>query len=330
MGTRSNLERPNRVETASPDRRPSDNPGISGRRRPFPSIEMTALLATAFTAGLVATVNPCGFAMLPAYLGYFLGLDEPDVERGTALRRALVVGGVVSGGFLVVFGITGAVIVAGVRSIATYIPWVALLVGVGLLLLGIALLRGRYLNLRLPQAKGVRRQQKYGAIFMFGVSYAIASLSCTLPIFLSLVAGTFTQSSFLGGLAAFIAYGLGMSMVLLGITVAMALGKDSLVKRLRSASRHVNRISGIVLIFAGAFIVWYWATVLLSGADALSTNGPIRFIDNLSSSVTSIVAGRPILTVLMMLALITGAVAFSRSRNSNRDADLEQQLERAS
>ncbi|MFN7150094.1 MAG: cytochrome C biosynthesis protein, partial [Microthrixaceae bacterium] len=24
---------------------------------------------------MVATVNPCGFAMLPAYLSYFLGLE---------------------------------------------------------------------------------------------------------------------------------------------------------------------------------------------------------------------------------------------------------------
>ncbi|MSV49377.1 MAG: cytochrome c biogenesis protein CcdA, partial [Actinobacteria bacterium] len=29
---------------------------------------MAAVLALAFSAGMVATVNPCGFAMLPAYL----------------------------------------------------------------------------------------------------------------------------------------------------------------------------------------------------------------------------------------------------------------------
>mgnify|MGYP001611737333 FL=1 len=30
-------------------------------------------LGYAFGAGMVSTVNPCGFAMLPAYLGLFLG-----------------------------------------------------------------------------------------------------------------------------------------------------------------------------------------------------------------------------------------------------------------
>jgi cytochrome c biogenesis protein CcdA len=265
--------------------------------------------------------------MLPAYLGYFIGLDDPDLDRPAALRRALVIGGVVSAGFLVVFGLTGAVIVAGLRSIATYIPWVALIVGIGLFGLGIALLRGYYLNIRLPQVKGVRREQKYGAIFMFGVSYAMASLSCTLPIFLALVAGTFTQSSFIGGMAAFLAYGAGMSLVLLGITLAMALGRDSLVKRLRSASKYVNRISGVVLVLAGGFIVWYWATILLSGADALATNGPVRFVDSLSSTLTSAVAGNPLVTVALLLAVVGGSAAIALLRRPQGSDETEQEFD---
>ncbi|MFW2338435.1 MAG: cytochrome c biogenesis CcdA family protein [Acidimicrobiia bacterium] len=282
---------------------------------------MTALLATAFTAGLVATVNPCGFAMLPAYLGYFIGLDDDTVDRSAAIRRAFVIGGVVSAGFLLVFGVTGAIMVAGLRSIATYIPWVALVVGVGLVGLGIALLRGFYLNVRLPQVKGVRREHSYRAVFAFGVSYALASLSCTLPIFLSLVAGTFTQTSFIGGFAAFLAYAAGMSFVLLAITVAMALGKETLVKRMRAASRHVNRISGVVLILAGGFIVWYWSTILLSGADALGANRPIRFIDDLSSLMTSIVANNPLITALVLLTLVGTATLAAKSRSKRDSAE---------
>ena len=74
-------------------------------------------------------------------------------------------------------------------------------------------------------------------MFIFGISYAIASLSCTLPIFLSLLATTFTQTTFFAGFAAFIAYGVGMSLVLIGITVALALGKDTLVRKLRGMAR---------------------------------------------------------------------------------------------
>ena len=33
-------------------------------------------LGFAFTVGLVATLNPCGFIMLPAYLGLYIGTDD--------------------------------------------------------------------------------------------------------------------------------------------------------------------------------------------------------------------------------------------------------------
>ena len=35
-----------------------------------------APFALAFAAGTVAAFNPCGFALLPAYLGWFLGAED--------------------------------------------------------------------------------------------------------------------------------------------------------------------------------------------------------------------------------------------------------------
>ena len=42
-------------------------------------------LAFPLAAGLIAAFNPCGFAMLPAYLSYFLGQEvenQPDGYQG--------------------------------------------------------------------------------------------------------------------------------------------------------------------------------------------------------------------------------------------------------
>jgi cytochrome c-type biogenesis protein len=75
-----------------------------------------APLDLAFAAGLVATVNPCGFAMLSAYLLYFLGIEDASKSRSEAMRSALIVGAVVSIGFLAVFGVAGILITAGFRS----------------------------------------------------------------------------------------------------------------------------------------------------------------------------------------------------------------------
>jgi cytochrome c biogenesis protein CcdA len=268
---------------------------------------MTAALALAFAAGMVATLNPCGFAMLPAYLSYFMGLQDDDKSTGAAVRSGFVVGAVVSLGFFVVFGVAGVAITIGFRSLTTWIPWIALAVGVGVVLLGIAMLAGYQMTVGLPKAKRAGSGTGWGRVFTFGVSYAIASLSCTLPVFLSVVATQLTQRSFAGGVAVFIAYAFGMSLVLVGLTVVMALGKQSLVQRLRGSAQYINRISGGILVVAGLFIVWFWGTEIASGATALGSSPAFQFVENLSQTALNFVADNTLLVAGSFAALLVGA-----------------------
>src|SRR5574337_837098 len=151
-------------------------------------------LGYAFGAGMVAAVNPCGFAMLPAYLGLYLGRDEERFAQASALQRfaqALTVAAAVSAGFVVLFGVTGLVIGAGGYFVVSAFPWIGLSIGVLLVALGLWLLAGRTLStglteqvaahLSAPGQKGIR------GFFVFGIAYGTASLSCTLPIFLGVV-----------------------------------------------------------------------------------------------------------------------------------------------
>ena len=267
-----------------------------------------APLALAFAAGLVATVNPCGFAMLPAYLSYFMGLNDESTSRATHVRNALAVGAVVSAGFLLVFGVAGVLITAGFRVVIDLIPWLAIAVGVGVIGLGIAMLWGYQLTIGLPKSKQANTKNGYRSVFAFGVSYAVASLSCTLPVFLTVVATQVTRGTFLGGLATFIAYGAGMSLVLMGITIAMAFGKEGLVRWLRSGSRYIGRISGGLLVAAGVYIVWFWGTSLTSGAGALNDSGPFRFFEDLSQRAQNIVATNPLLVAGVLVAVIASGI----------------------
>lgn len=104
---------------------------------------MGARLALAFSAGMVATVNPCGFALLPAYLTYFLGLDpagsdattdSADARRAnpSPVLRALVVSAAVTAGFLVVFGVMGLAWSSVSSVIGRRLPWFTLVIGIGL------------------------------------------------------------------------------------------------------------------------------------------------------------------------------------------------------
>jgi len=63
----------------------------------------------AFGAGMVASVNPCGFFLLPSYISYHLGTEEDDfyqLSTGTRIYKALLLGGVATVGFVVIFAVT--------------------------------------------------------------------------------------------------------------------------------------------------------------------------------------------------------------------------------
>lgn len=280
---------------------------------------MTALLSGAFAAGIVATVNPCGFAMLPAYLGWFMG------EQRTGRRQALVVGLAVSSGFVLVFVLAGMLVAAGLRAVIDWIPWVALVIGFGLVVLGVAQLRGRNVYVRLPGLSQSSKNGSLAGLVGFGASYGAASLSCTLPIFLSLIAGAVAGSSFFESVLVFVAYGAGMSLVVVVLTLAVAAGRDTIVQRIRPLAAHLGTVSGWILLLAGGFIVWYWATVLASGATALSGSPIVGFVDRLTAASAGFVSGNTLLTLIALAGVGLGArwwLRRNREGDGSEDDDL--------
>jgi len=225
-------------------------------------------LGYAFGAGMVAAVNPCGFAMLPAYLGLYLGTRDPEgLQRsvGRRLAQALLVSLLVTAGFVLLFGVAGLLISAGARAIIAYVPWIGLLIGVLLIAVGAWLLGGGTLYTsfgdRVAAEIGRPTETSVKGYFLFGLSYGIASLSCTLPVFLTVVGGTVTAGGFLGASFQFVMYALGMGFVILVLTVGIALFKGAVVGTLRRALPYVQSVGAILLVIAGAYIVYYWLTL---------------------------------------------------------------------
>jgi cytochrome c-type biogenesis protein len=242
-------------------------------------------LALYLTLGMVATVNPCGFAMLPAYLGYFLGIDdrEPGMPGVAGVATALRVALGVSAGFLAVFALAGLAVELTSLPVYENVPWISIVIGLALFALGLAMLGGFQLNVRLPHLDRGGRERTVGSMFVFGVSYAIASIGCTLPLFLSAVAGTINRESVADGLVVFGIYALGMTLVLLGVTVAMALARTSIVRFLRRTQPYIGRVAGGLVALAGAYVAYYgWLELRVARASG----GTIP-----SSGITDVVTG---------------------------------------
>jgi cytochrome c biogenesis protein CcdA len=217
-------------------------------------------LAFAFTAGLFATVNPCGWAMLPSFVSYYLGSREEGYEQRPLANRAaegVYLGLLVTAGFLTVFGTAGIVISAGLRVVVKYMPFAALAVGIALVLLGLWLLAGRSLPFSLPVPQMEVRARNPKSVFLFGMAYAFASLSCTLPVFLAVVGASLATTGFAGSAAMFFSYAAGMATVLMSVALGAALLKGAVAQWFRKLLPYVHRLGAGLLVLAGLYLIWY-------------------------------------------------------------------------
>ncbi|MGZ4695721.1 MAG: cytochrome c biogenesis CcdA family protein [Acidimicrobiales bacterium] len=267
-----------------------------------------APLAYAFGVGMVATVNPCGFAMLPAYLSFFLGLEEADDDTRGSVLHALVIGATVTAGFLVVFGLLGILLDGALSSLQDWLPWVTIVLGVLLVGLGIALLSGRSFSLRIPTPRQRGDGSQLLSVFVFGVSYALVSLSCTIPLFIAAVAPSFTDANFASGVAAFLAYGLGMGVVLIALTVALALAKHSLVRNLRRVLPYIYKVSGVLLVVAGLYVAYYGWYELRVRTGETSGGGAAQVVFDWNASISSWVQQVGPVRLGIVLAAAVGVV----------------------
>ncbi len=219
----------------------------------------------ALTAGMVAAVNPCGFALLPAYVGFFVTGDDAGVTLERRVSRAVSSSAAVTLGFVVVFVLLGVILSSVVDRVRGQLPWVTIAVGSVLVVAGVSTLLGR----RLPMPTIALRASKgrgFPAMVSYGAVYALASLSCTIGPFLAITTSAIRQS-FVGGIEAYVAYALGMGAIILAIAFSAALARPRPVNELRRLSRYASRIGGVLMIASGSYAVWYarWELAVYRG-----------------------------------------------------------------
>lgn len=217
------------------------------------------LIGLAFAAGLVAALNPCGFAMLPAYLTL--------VVRGTgrnvpgALARALAATAAMTLGFLAVFGVFGLLTVSLASTVQRYVPFVTVGIGIVLVALGIWLVSGRELALLIPSRVTGRASgaptSRLGSMFGYGIGYALASLSCTVGPFLAVTGAAVGGASVLSRVGIYAVYAAGFALVVGTLAVAVALAGTALTDRIKTILPFVNRVGGVVLILVGLYVAYY-------------------------------------------------------------------------
>ncbi|MEN4420015.1 cytochrome c biogenesis CcdA family protein [Mycobacteroides chelonae] len=216
---------------------------------------MTSL---AFAAGLIAALNPCGFALLPVYLALVVRGPGAEIGKSRALARAVIATVVMAAGFVAVFTVFGLLTVSVASVVQRYLPFVTVVFGIGLVILGLWLLSGRDIIALMPKVLDANAPTtRLGSMFGYGVGYAVASLSCTIGPFLAVTSTTFESGSLFDGVMVYLAYASGITLVVGTLAVSTALASTVLLNAMRRALPYLNRISGAILLVVGAYVGYY-------------------------------------------------------------------------
>ncbi len=237
------------------------------------------------------------------------------------MGRCLLVGASVTIGFLAVFAAFGVLVRQFSVSIGAFAPYLTLGLGILMIPLGLLLLGGKQIRLRLPTVGHGPRDRTLPAVLLFGASYAAVSLGCTLPNFLGPIATTLGRD-LAAGTATFAAYSAGIALVLIPLTLAIGLAKGQLVRRFRRVLPHVGRASGALLTLTGGYVAYYgWYEVEIFVRDNRDPRaGPIDWVTARSDDLAAwVIATGPtrlglILFGLLALAVVATAVLRRRAR----------------
>jgi cytochrome c biogenesis protein CcdA len=284
---------------------------------------MTPAITFAFGAGLLATVSPCGFVMLPGFLGLQLGQHEPDEHRSALTRcsQGLATGLVLSAAFSSVLVFAGLALAIGLRSLVDVVPWLAVGVGGALAIAGLMMLAGRRIPARVPRALQPRSSPRdgYQQVAAFGVAYAVASLSCTLAVVLAVAGQATATHSPIQFVAVFGAFAAGSTSALIALSVSTALAKTVVARTMRRLAPAMNALAGAMLLGSGIYLLVYWLPAI-AGGSAGNSNAVTRALDGASAAAANFLAGHTAAFAIgLAVALATALAITSRTRHLSAD-----------
>lgn len=280
-------------------------------------------IGVALVAGSLATFNPCGFGLLPA----FISLQMADVpsEDGTSRRlsRGLEVGVAVAAGFLAVFMAAAIPVALGATVLASYFSWAGLLVGLSLIVVALMGLGGKHLGF---STRGrTNRPPTRPSLIAFGIGYGTASLGCTLPVLLALIGAATTSGSAIALVGTFVAYGLGTMITLVAIAVTVAGARARLVARIKRLIPHMHRLASALLLVAGVYVTYYWGQMLLRGAAASASDPVITVITSAAAALERAGAsyGVPLILVSASISLVAVGTVIAQRTGRSRSGSTE-------
>jgi cytochrome c biogenesis protein CcdA len=148
------------------------------------------------------------------------------------------------------------------RTIFPASPWTAAGIGLLLILMGMMMLLRHNLSLTGPIERLAGRFQRKNSsnrglafYYFYGLSYAIASCGCAMPLFASMILFAFSES-LTNGIMVFGAYAWGMTTMMLLLSILTVFARAVLQQYLKSLVPFIQIVSGVVMVGAGSYLLY--------------------------------------------------------------------------
>ncbi len=234
------------------------------------------LVGFALAAGAASFFSPCSVGLFPAYVGYYLGRGpnfRPIGDGGATETRVLTVdsawsrladgirlGGLSASGFFLLFVVIGLLVSqVGTGFLGPYLRWISIGIGVAILAFGVLMVTGGFPNLA-PRIRAPRSRTPT-SMLVFGIGYGLASLGCTLPVFLSTLLASLAAGGAWSTFLVMLAYAAGMGLVMVAVTVALSISEGAARAYVRKVVPHIQRASAGLMALAGAVVIYFYAVV---------------------------------------------------------------------
>ena len=231
------------------------------------TLSTVGLFVFAGIAGLMANFGPCSLAVLPAYMSFYLGMEDTNGGH-SPIKRSLKLGLIASLGVVSFFIVLGVLLAVIGTTLTSYVSQLKFVVAALIFLAGISMINGK--SMRLPFLERFRNTVSQASegrsraihLFAFGIIYGAGGLMCFLPIFLPLVFFPFVSGAFLISVVSFLIFSLGQALFLTTATVFIGQGKHSYFKPIMARTATMKKVAGWILILTS---LWMTAIFFLWG-----------------------------------------------------------------
>ena len=205
-----------------------------------------------FLEGIASFISPCLLPMVPIYISYFIGEDDNNNKKAILNSIGFVLG------FTTVFLILSIFASKLGAILSTNIRYIKIFFGVVIILFGLnymGILNIKFLNKSKTKNMNTKNFNFIKAI-LFGILFSISWTPCIGTFLTSALLLIAKEQNILKGIILMLLYsiGLGIPFIISAILIEKLKSVFDFIKKHYDV---IKRISGVILIGAGIYIIFF-------------------------------------------------------------------------